>query len=190
MNDGKIVGALDLILHPLQTVGQWIQKVEVLLISVAAGSLVIVTGWGVFSRYILGSPLAWPPEFGVYIYIWMSYVGAAVVLRRRKHISISFFVDNMPFVARTLVNIAVHLLALFFFIIVIQYSWRIMGPQMTLEFGASLRWPKAYLTASLFLAACSMALSSVQIILEDFRSILRPPADPKELEPEAVVKGL
>lgn len=190
MNDGKIVGALDFVLHPLQTIGQWIQKVEVFVISVAAGSLVIVTGWGVFSRYILSNPLPWPPEFGVYIYVWMSYIGAAVVLRRRKHISISFFVDIMPFVARTIINILVHLLALFFFAIIIRYSWQVMGPQMTLEFGASLRWPKAYLTASLFLAACSMALSSVQIILEDIRSIFRPPADPDELEPEAVVKGL
>ncbi|WP_366654910.1 TRAP transporter small permease [Fodinicurvata sp. EGI_FJ10296] len=190
MNDRAIVGAIDFFLRPLQTVGQLIQKVEVAVISLAAGLLVVATGWGVFSRYILDQPLPWPPEFGVYIYVWMSYIGAAVVLRRRKHISISFFVDAMPFVARTLVNIVVHLLGLFFFVIVIQYSWRIMGPQLTLEFGAALRWPKAYLTASLFLAACSMALSSVQIILEDFRSILRPPADPDALEPEAVVKGL
>lgn len=166
---------LDLAINALAAVGRVIQRVEIAIVSAIAGTLVLTTGWGVFSRYALNRPLPWPEEIGVFLYIWMSYLGAAVVLRQRKHIAIGFFVDSMLPWRRSAVTIFTHALMLGFFAIVIVYAWRVMPAQLTIEIGAAIRLPKAYLTLALFLAAVSMLITSCQVILEEIRNLLRPP---------------
>jgi TRAP-type transport system small permease protein len=177
----SLAALLDAILKPLKALGLLVQKVEVAVISAIAGILVISTGWGVFSRYALDRPLPWPEEFGVFLYIWLSLVGSAVVLRRRKHIAIEFFSELMRPMLRTSVDLIVHALILFFLVILVQYSLIVMPNQQTLQFGASLRWPKSYLTLALVVAGLSMAMTCVQIILEDIRDLLRPTSRPTAL---------
>jgi TRAP-type C4-dicarboxylate transport system permease small subunit len=164
---------LDPIIRVLAAIGAVLQRIEIAIISVIAGLLVLSTGWGVFSRYALNRPLPWPEEVGVFLYIWMSYLGAAAVLRQRRHIAIGFFVDSMSPRWRSLVTIFTHALMLGFFAIVITYAWRVMPAQLTIEIGAAVRLPRAYLTLSLFLASISMLLTSLQIILEEIRGLMR-----------------
>ena len=166
---------LDTAIRGLASIGRVLDRIELTIISAIAGVLVVTTGWGVVSRYFLGQPLPWPEEVGVFLYIWMSYVGAAAVLRRRKHIAIAFFVDAMPPRRRGAVMILVHLLILGFLCIVVVQSLKVMPPQLTIEIGAAIRLPKAYLTLALLLAAISMILTAVQIVLEEVRALLHPP---------------
>ena len=63
------------------------RALEVLLaIIVALTSLAILLQ--VFRRYVLDAPLSWPEEFAVLMFGWMILLGAALVQRRDRHISI------------------------------------------------------------------------------------------------------
>jgi TRAP-type C4-dicarboxylate transport system permease small subunit len=171
------LGVLDFLIRPLRAAGQALEKVEMLVVSAIAGILVVSTGWGVFSRYVLDRPLPWPEEFGVFVYIWLSMVGAAVLMRRRRHIEIAFFYERMPLAVSRLVDLATYALALFFVVILVRASLDVMPNQHTLEFGAALRWPKSFLTLALVVAGVSMALTAVQFILQDLRDLIDPPPD-------------
>ncbi len=175
------VGVLDTLINPLRSVGNALERVEMLVISAIAGILVISTGWGVFSRYVLDRPLPWPEEFGVFVYIWLSMVGAAVLMRRRRHIEIAFFFERMPKPASRLVDLATYALVLFFVVILVRASLDVIPNQHTLEFGASLRWPKSFLTLALVVAGISMALTAVQFILQDLRDLIDPPPEAAEV---------
>lgn len=164
---------LDLAIAFLARIGRVLDRFEVSTAGLIAGLLVLTTGWGVFSRYFLGVALPWPEEIGIFLYIWMSYLGAAAITRRRKHIEIAFFVDSMSPFWRSVTTIFTHVLMGAFFVIILMQAPRILPAQLTIEIGAAIRLPKAYLTAVLFFACASMLLTVTQFILEEIRNIAR-----------------
>ena len=164
---------LDLAIAFLARIGRVLDRFEVTTAGLIAGVLVLTTGWGVFSRYFLGVALPWPEEIGIFLYIWMSYLGAAAITRRRKHIEIAFFVDSMSPFWRSVTTIFTHILMGIFFIIILKQAPLVLPAQLTIEIGAAIRLPKAYLTIVLFFACASMLLTVTQIILEEIRNISR-----------------
>ena len=50
----------------------------------------------VFSRYLLGRPIAWVEESATYAFIWMVFVGAGVGLKEGRHILVATFGSRLP----------------------------------------------------------------------------------------------
>jgi len=50
---------------------------------------------GVFSRYVVGRTMPWYDEVARYLFIWMSFVAAAVAVRRRAHFGVNLLVARL-----------------------------------------------------------------------------------------------
>jgi TRAP-type C4-dicarboxylate transport system permease small subunit len=55
-------------------------------------AMVAVTATGVFFRYVLNSALPWAEESDRYLFIWLSFVGASITMRRKAHIAVDILV--------------------------------------------------------------------------------------------------
>ena len=55
-------------------------------------TMVAVTAIGVFFRYVLNSALPWAEEADRYLFIWLSFVGASITMRRKAHIAVDILV--------------------------------------------------------------------------------------------------
>src|SRR5580658_3299515 len=51
---------------------------------------------GVFSRYVLHSPLLWSDELASMLFLWLAMLGAVVALRRGEHMRMTALVDRCP----------------------------------------------------------------------------------------------
>ncbi len=51
---------------------------------------------GVFSRYVAGRTMPWYDEVARYLFIWMSFLAAAVAVRRRAHFGVNLLVSRFP----------------------------------------------------------------------------------------------
>jgi TRAP-type C4-dicarboxylate transport system permease small subunit len=51
-------------------------------------AMVVVTATGVFYRYVLNNALPWAEEADRYLFIWLSFVGASITMRRKGHIAV------------------------------------------------------------------------------------------------------
>jgi TRAP-type C4-dicarboxylate transport system permease small subunit len=47
-------------------------------------------------RYGLGISLPWTSEFARYAMIWITFFGAALAIREREHIQVTFFIRLLP----------------------------------------------------------------------------------------------
>ncbi len=56
--------------------------------------------WGVVSRYVLGSQSRWTEELAVYLLVWVSLLGAALMFRERGHLGVDYFVGKLDPAAR------------------------------------------------------------------------------------------
>ena len=66
---------------------------------IAGGALFIMSmmiGWGVFTRYVLGSGSFWPEPISIFLAIQLTFYGAAACYRAGAHISLKMFAELLP----------------------------------------------------------------------------------------------
>ncbi|VEI13440.1 TRAP transporter small permease [Trueperella bialowiezensis] len=52
--------------------------------------LVLATTWQVFSRLVLHSPVTWSEELAKMLFVWLSFLGSALVYGERGHMAVEF----------------------------------------------------------------------------------------------------
>ena len=57
--------------------------------------LVLVVGIQIFARYVLNHSLFWSEELARYLFIYLVFLGAAIMLRKNRHIQVSFFTKSL-----------------------------------------------------------------------------------------------
>lgn len=50
----------------------------------------------VVARYAFSSSLSWSEEAGRYIFVWMTFLGAAMAVRNRQHVSLDIILNILP----------------------------------------------------------------------------------------------
>jgi len=59
-------------------------------------ALAVVVFLQVFNRYVLKTPLAWSEELAMLLFQWVSFLGAAIGVKRIRHFGIELIVKKMP----------------------------------------------------------------------------------------------
>lgn len=59
------------------------------------GALVLLTLFSVLSRFLLKLPISFSEEVGRFLFIWMSYLGAAITMRKNEHIKLDLFLGKL-----------------------------------------------------------------------------------------------
>lgn len=91
----------------LSTVTKWV-VVTMLLVMIAVLFAQIVC------RYFFEAPLVWSEELAMILMLWVTYLGAALLLESREHISIDYLVELMPIGLQHIVGILAAMLMLIF----------------------------------------------------------------------------
>ena len=84
-----MLGRLDRVLDGLTMAAKWAMVTMAALIFV----IICVT---VFTRYLLNFVPSWSEEVPRYLLVWMSYLGAALAVRYKEHISLDVFFNLLP----------------------------------------------------------------------------------------------
>lgn len=63
---------------------------------VQASVIFIIICTAVFTRYLLNFVPSWSEEVPRYLLVWISYLGAALAVNYKEHISLDFFFNLMP----------------------------------------------------------------------------------------------
>ena len=119
----------------------------------------LVVGAQVFARYVLNHSLFWSEELARYMFIWLVFLSAAMVLRQDRHIQVSAFVDMLPASMKRAIIILGDLLMLGFVLVVFVESIRLAGMVWTVLTAAmEIPWTLVYLGILLGMGAMLLAL--------------------------------
>ncbi len=132
-----------------------LDRVTLLLLTI----LLVVVGAQIFARYVLNHSLFWSEELARYLFIYLVFLGAAIVLRREGHIQVSFFVEKFPPLLRRGVAMLADSLLLAFVGIVLIQSVRLAILVWTVPTAALLiPWTFVYLGILLGMAAMVLVM--------------------------------
>lgn len=59
-------------------------------------AMVVIIFTQVIARYAFANSLSWSEEVGRYIFVWITFLGCAMAVRNRQHVSLDMFIKILP----------------------------------------------------------------------------------------------
>lgn len=78
----------------------------------------------VFFRYVLDAALPWPEETARILIVWLSFLGAYMAMRERKHIGFGVLVEKLPLRLKMLVIVIGRVFVILFLLVVFKEGVR------------------------------------------------------------------
>ena len=130
-----------------------------------------LTAGQVFWRYVLGDPLTWSEELARLVFIYVTFLSAALAMRRRRMLRITVLVDSLPARWRHGLDLVTHTLVGIFIVILIVQSQVIINGIGSHEAPATgIQLSVFYL--SLPVAAVAMLVYLAEQIAESFQGFV------------------
>lgn len=124
----------------------------------------------VFTRYVLGRPLAWVEESATYAFIWMAFVGASLGLKQGRHILIATFFSRLSLRAAAGMRMLVWALVLGTLAVLVVQGVKVMGVEgRSTTISLPIELPRSWFySLPLTLSAASMALTTLYLFLLEY----------------------
>ncbi|WP_375460358.1 TRAP transporter small permease [uncultured Enterovirga sp.] len=95
------------------------------VVGTAMAAIVLITLAAIWWRYFLNAPIAWIEQVSNMLFIWITFVGAAILYRQQLHIAVDMFVGMLPSRFKTASYWVIELLNLTFIVILFIYSLKL-----------------------------------------------------------------
>jgi TRAP-type C4-dicarboxylate transport system permease small subunit len=90
-------------------------------------AMVVIITAQVWYRFILNNPLSWSEEAGRYLFVWISFMGAAAGVRYQVHLGIDLMDKLLSPAAYRIVVVLVNLIIQIFLLVIIYWGFTILG---------------------------------------------------------------
>jgi len=137
--------------------------------------MVIISFLQVFFRYVLNSPLFASEEIARLLGVWLTFLGSALAIRYREHISVDIVYLRVPDRLKKIFNLLSNIILVIFHIFLI-----IEGTKLSFMFhkfeSHALRFSMSFFFSALPITALLIVIFLAQAIKEDV-AILRKPVE-------------
>ena len=116
--------------------GGWFLKLETMIATVLLAIIVFLVFIAGVMRWF-GQPLVWSVDLAQLLFVWVSFLGADMALRKRAHIGIDYLVKRLPLRARVILDVALAAVCLAFLGIMAVMGYRLTMLNLERLFGDS-----------------------------------------------------
>lgn len=107
-----------------------------LFLGTCIAAIVLITLAAVWWRYVVNSPIAWIEQVSNMLFIWITFVGAAVLYRQKLHIGVDMFMDMLRGRAKEVMFWVIEIGNLSFIAVLFVYSLKLSIDVLPNTFGA------------------------------------------------------
>lgn len=79
--------------------------------------IIITVTLGIISRYVFGAPFPWTEELGLFLFVWVSFLGANVTAARKNHVVVDLLARKFSGRKVIFLKIIIDILVITFLII-------------------------------------------------------------------------
>lgn len=132
----------------------------------------VLMGAQIVARVVFGLPIVWAEDLTVFMFVWTTFLGAAVLYHRKQALAIDALVARFSPLAQRRVAFVVDLVLLAALVGLCKLTWDFISIQrgMGHKLGGATGLPSYVMTLSVLIGFLSMAASTMA-------SLLRPVSD-------------
>ena len=114
----------------------WVTEIAKAFLGVWVAAIVIITLAAVWWRYVINSPIAWIEQVSNILFIWITFVGAAVLYRQKLHIGVDMFIELLQGRAKQVMFWVIELGNMLFVTVLLIYSLKLSIDVLPNTYGA------------------------------------------------------
>jgi TRAP-type C4-dicarboxylate transport system permease small subunit len=119
-------------MHALNRFLDLLEKICLIVATLAVALMIVLNIIQVFFRYVLNAAFVWVFPVTMLLFIWMTFLGAFVVYRRKKDIVVSFIVNLFPGLGRAIFTLATNILILLFLLLILLEAPKLISQQTSI----------------------------------------------------------
>lgn len=127
----------------IERVSNFIESVQFWFCLLIILGLTLLIFLQVILRYVLNTPIIWSHEISSGLLIWLTFMGAAVLTKRKQHLRVDIVINYLPEKFKIVIEYIFQMLILVFAVFLIIFSYQLFFQQMNQGMG-SLGLPRAY----------------------------------------------
>ena len=105
-------------------------------LGLCVAAIVLITLAAVWWRYVINAPIAWIEQVSNILFIWITFIGAAVLYRQKLHIGVDMFIGMLKGRAQQVMFWVIELANLAFIIVLFVYSLKLSIDVLPNTYGA------------------------------------------------------
>jgi len=145
------------------TVGKFlftIERVEMVIAKIFIAIMIFSVAMQVFFRHIFNRPLPWPEELSGFLIIWITFLVADVLFKRKGHVKVDYFYKKLKPKVQEVVTFIINLFIMVFLFFLILSSIQLASTHINHLVGASLRLSRSLYTLPAIISGISMFFSA------------------------------
>ncbi|MGJ9457763.1 TRAP transporter large permease [Oceanobacillus sp. CF4.6] len=152
-------------------------RLEEILVVVGFAIFILLINLQVINRYVLtfieiGNITTWTEEIARYIFIFVSFLGASLAIKKRESIRVNLVVDRFPEHVRNAIDAANSVFMLYFSFIMVSYGFNLINFQMeTNQVTPALGIPMALAYSAIPIGFLLMGFRLIQTLIEDMKGM-------------------
>jgi TRAP-type C4-dicarboxylate transport system permease small subunit len=133
---------------PLRALCDATERMSAVAAGACIAAIVAITVVAVWYRYVLGAPLSWTEQISRILFVWVTFLGAAVLYRRMTHIVIDMMVMMLPAPLQRAMYWINQALILIFAAMLLWYGGKLALDNLGQTFGALEITPSSFYAAA------------------------------------------
>lgn len=134
--------------------------------------MLIINFINVLSRYVFKTSWAFTEELCVMMFVYVSFFGAAVAVKRRQHLGFTLILDKMPEKLRWIVETAITIAVVIFMAVMVYYGIQVCQNQLRYHsVTAALRISTAWAGASIPASGVFIILRTIEMYIKDTKAM-------------------
>ncbi|MFZ7125248.1 MAG: TRAP transporter small permease [Desulfobacterales bacterium] len=105
----------------------WMDRIINWVLALLMAAMVVIIAAQVWYRFVLNDPLSWSEELGRYLFVWISFLGAAAGVRYQVHLGIDLLQKVLPPKPYRIVVVLMNLIIQVFLVVIIVWGFRILA---------------------------------------------------------------
>jgi len=154
------------------TILAFLKETDVILGQIILFAIVLIIGVQVIQRFVFSAPFDWPEELSEILLIWLTFIGAVALTRRKDHIRVELIEEFGGLRLKSCLNIFFDTLTVIFLVLMVTYGWNLIN-ELTFEKTPALRLRISLIIAIVPFTAAIMVVYYVIAIAQNLINLIR-----------------
>ena len=165
----------------MNLISEWMDYVARKFTVVAVAVMTSIIGLQIVTRYLLGFSYSWTEEAARYLFIWVTFIGGSIAMKRSMHTKVEFFTDMMPIQVSKWLGISARVLvAIFLAQAAIYGSKLLMTTGVQMQISPATQIPMVWVYLGIPVGCFMMFYQNLVLVINDLSQIFSSVDNKKE----------
>lgn len=143
------------------------------LLTLAAGTMIVAIFLQVFFRFVVRSPLYWTEELSRYSFVYVVFIGAAWAGKNSMHLGVDYFTSKLPNTVMGILKIVLDFLILLFAAVIVIVGFQVV-PVNLKQLSPALNIPMGMVYAAIPIGFALLFIYYLEHLMSDLKFRERP----------------